>query len=106
MLTIQAEVSAYRSESIVAHCVFLNEIHDLRALPEEAPIWHSRTTAKDRGEWIRRNYSKVKEAYCRDHGGDRLVIRTHFVKKMFTLTHSIFYTAGPAQQRQVPGETA
>ena len=53
---------------MVAHLVYINEIHELRALKEEAPIWHAM------GQWVGQNYAKVKEAYLREHGGDRLVI--------------------------------
>ena len=75
-------MEAYRSESVLANCVYLNEHHNLRALSKEAPIWHSKTTAKERGDWISQNYNKVKEAYCREHGGGRLVICSHSVKNM------------------------
>ncbi len=53
--------------------MYLNEHHDLRALNKEAPIWHSKTTDKERNEWMHENYNKVVEAYRRETGGDRLV---------------------------------
>ncbi len=59
---------------MVAHLVYINEIHELRALKEEAPIWHSRATKEATSLWVGQNYSKVKEAYLREHGGDRLVM--------------------------------
>ncbi len=67
-------VHAYRSESMVAHLVYINEIHDLRAMGKEAPIWHSRKTAEEMSKWVGEHYEKVKEAYKREHGGDRLVL--------------------------------
>ena len=67
-------MQAYRSESMVAHLVYINEIHELRSLKEEAPIWHSRETKEAMSMWVGANYQKVKDAYLREHGGDRLVI--------------------------------
>ena len=67
-------MQAYRSVCMVSHLVYVNEIHELRALKDEAPIWYSRVTKETMNLWVGDNYQKVMEAYQREHGGDRLVI--------------------------------
>ncbi len=91
---------------MVAHLVYINEIHDLRALGMEAPIWHTRKTAEEMGKWVGDNYNKVKEAYMREHGGDRLVIWTHYWQNVLMINNLFFFPSPTSRATSAAGKNS